>query len=101
MGLVGLMGAAMFGAFLSTNDTYLHSWGAIFVQDVVLPFRKTPFSPRAHLRWLRVSILGVAAFIFLFSIFIKPTQFIAMFFAITGAIFAAMWPAAETALPVT
>jgi hypothetical protein len=35
----------MIGAFISTNDTYLHSWGVIFVQDVVLPFRKQPLSP--------------------------------------------------------
>jgi SSS family solute:Na+ symporter len=86
-GLMGLVVAAMLAAFLSTHDTYLHSWGSIFVQDVVLPFRKRPLTPRAHLWLLRAAIFGVAVFIFLFSIFIKPTQFIAMFFAITGAVF--------------
>ena len=87
-GALGLLTAAMLAAFISTHDTYLHSWGTIFVQDVLLPFREKPLSPRAHLWALRASILGVALFIFCFSILIKPTQFIAMFFAITGAIFA-------------
>ena len=86
-GLLGLVVAAMLAAFVSTHDTYLHSWGSIFLQDVVLPFRKKPLSPRTHLLLLRASILGVAVFIFFFSIFIKPTQFIALFFAITGAVF--------------
>jgi len=86
-GLLGLVVAAMLAAFISTHDTYLHSWGSIFVQDVVLPFRRRPLSPSTHLWLLRASILGVALFIFLFSILIKPTQFIAMFFAITGAVF--------------
>jgi SSS family solute:Na+ symporter len=86
-GLLGLVVAAMLAAFISTHDTYLHSWGTIFVQDVILPFRRRPLSPRAHLWALRASILGVALFIFAFSLLIKPTQYIAMFFAITGAVF--------------
>ncbi len=86
-GLLGLMCAAMLGAFISTNDTYLHAWGTIFVQDVILPFRKKPLSARAHLWILRLSILGVAIFAFFFSMLYTPTQYIAMFLAITGAIF--------------
>jgi len=86
-GLLGLVVAAMLAAFISTHDTYLHSWGSIFIQDVVLPFRKKPLSTLAHLWLLRGAICGVAVFIFFFSIFVKPTQYIAMFFAITGAVF--------------
>jgi SSS family solute:Na+ symporter len=86
-GLLGMMCAAMLAAFISTHDTYLHSWGSIFVQDVILPFRKKPFNPQQHLWLLRASIFGVAAFIFLFSLLFRQTQFIAMFLAITGAIF--------------
>lgn len=86
-GLLGLMCAAMLAAFISTHDTYLHSWGSIFVQDVILPFRKTPFTPGQHLWLLRASVFGVAIFIFLFSLLLRQTQYIAMFLAITGAVF--------------
>ncbi|MDY7107435.1 MAG: sodium:solute symporter [Planctomycetota bacterium] len=86
-GLLGLMCAAMLAAFISTHDTYLHSWGTIFVQDVILPFRKEPFTPRQHLWLLRASIFGVAGFIFCFSLLFRQTQFIAMFCAITASVF--------------
>ncbi|MHC4977298.1 MAG: sodium:solute symporter family protein, partial [Planctomycetota bacterium] len=36
-GLRGLMAAMMLCAFISTHNTYLHSWGSVFIQDVVLP----------------------------------------------------------------
>ncbi len=86
-GLMGAFAAVMMAAFVSTHDTYLHSWGSIFIQDVVMPFRKTPLSPEKHLLVLRLSILGVAVFIFLFSLLFTQTDYIFMFFAITGAIF--------------
>jgi solute:Na+ symporter, SSS family len=87
-GLLGAFAALMLGAFISTHNTYLHSWSAIFIQDVVLPFRKTPLAPRAHLTLLRVGVVGVAVFIFLFSLFYKQSQAILLFFALTAAIFA-------------
>lgn len=86
-GLLGFFAAAMLGAFISTNDSYLHSWGSIFIQDVVLPFRKTPLSQRAHLILLKSSIFGVAIFAFIFSMLYEPNQYIAMFLALTGAVF--------------
>jgi len=85
--LMGLMCAAMLGAFISTHDTYLHSWGSMFIQDVVLPFRKKPLSTQQHLWLLRLSILGVAVFIFFFSIFFRHTQRIQMFCALSANMF--------------
>jgi len=85
VGLMGAFAAVMFAAFISTHDTYLHSWGSIFVQDVYLPWRGKEMEPKAHLRLLRISIFGVAVFIFLFSSFYRQTQDILLFFALTGA----------------
>ena len=59
-GLMGAICAVMLAAFISTHDTYLHSWGSIFIQDVVMPFRKKPLSQKQHINLLRFSILGVA-----------------------------------------
>ncbi len=88
VGLLGAFAALMMGAFISTHNTYLHSWSCIFIQDVVLPFRKTPLSPRVHLLLLRLGVVGVALFIFLFSLFYRQSQAILLFFALTAAIFA-------------
>jgi SSS family solute:Na+ symporter len=91
-GILGLFAAVMLAAFISTHDTYLHSWGSIFIQDIVMPIRQTftgtrIMSPRAHIRWLRVSIFGVFLFIFLFSLLFSQQQDILMFFALTGTIY--------------
>ncbi len=93
MGLAGAFAAVMFAAFVTTHDTYLHTWGSIFIQDVVLPVRNTvrgkisPLGPKQHIRWLRVSIFGVAVFIFLFSLLFNQQQDILMYFALTGTIY--------------
>lgn len=86
-GLMGAFCALMLFGFISVSDTYLHSWGSIFIQDVVLPFRKTPFTHDQHIKLLKFSMVGVAVFIFLFSLFFKQTQNIMMWFAITGAMY--------------
>jgi SSS family solute:Na+ symporter len=86
-GLMGITVMTMIALFLSTSDTYLHSWGSILIQDVILPFRKRPFSTRQHLFLLRAAILGVAVFVFCFSLVYEHTQFVNMFLALTGAVF--------------
>lgn len=86
-GLVGLFAAAMLGFFISTQNTYMHSWGSIFIQDVVMPFRGKPFAPKTHLLMLRLSITAVCLFGYLFSLFFEIQEYIVMFFMITGAIY--------------
>jgi SSS family solute:Na+ symporter len=86
IGLMGAFAAVMFLADIGSNDVYLHSWGSILVQDVILPLRKTPLSSKQHMIYLRASIVFVAIFIFFFSFLFRQTQHILYFFAITGAI---------------
>ena len=87
MGVKGMFLAIVVFSMMATDTSYMHSWGSIFIQDVVLPFRKTHLSPKAHIRLLRWSIFGVALFAFCFSLLFKQTEYIAMYFIITGAIY--------------
>ena len=87
VGLLGAFAALMLAAFISTHDTYLHSWASIFVQDVIMPLRKKPFDKDEHIKALRYSIFGVAIFIFVFSLVFDQTQEVALYFAVTAAIF--------------
>ncbi len=87
-GLIGLFAAMMLAASISTLDAYMHSWGSIIVQDVIMPLRKRPFEPKQHLRVLRWAIVSVGVFAFFFSLIFKQAEYIFLFFAITGAIFA-------------
>ncbi|TAN36990.1 MAG: sodium:proline symporter [Verrucomicrobia bacterium] len=87
VGVRGILAAILLFAMLACDGSYMHSWGSIFVQDVILPLRKKALEPAAHLRLLRWAIAGVALFAFFFSLFFKQTDYILMFFAITGAIY--------------
>jgi len=92
IGVMGLLAVVMFMASLATDTTYLHSWGSIFVQDVLSPIRQlrgkeAPLETGVHLKWLRWSIFGVAAFAWVFSMVFPLKEFILMYFQVTGAIF--------------
>ncbi|HLP17649.1 MAG TPA: sodium:solute symporter [Bacteroidota bacterium] len=87
VGVMGAFMAVMLMATIGTHNSYMHSWGSIFIQDVIMPFRKKPFAPEQHLNVLRLSILGVTIFIFTFSLLFPMTDYIFLYFAITAAIF--------------
>ncbi len=87
-GLIGIFCALMIFLLISTDTSYLHSWGSILVQDFVLPLCRRPLTPPQQLRALRLAIAGVAAFAYLFSSTFAQIDFILMFFAITGAFWA-------------
>jgi len=86
VGLMGAFAAVMIVATIAVHNVSLHSWGSIFVQDVILPLRKKPFTNKQHIFALRISILFVAVFVCLFSSLFQQTQHIFYFMALTGAI---------------
>lgn len=87
VGVAGLFTAIMIAAMLSTDDTYLHSWGSIFIQDVVLPFRRRAFTSKQHMLLLRISCVFVAVVVFIFSLYFRQVDYIYMFQVMTGAIY--------------
>lgn len=87
VGLIGAFAAVILAAFISTHDTYMHSWASIFIQDVYLPLTGKKITPEKHIKLLKYSIFGVVLYLFLFSLFFNQTQYIFLFFAITGSIF--------------
>ncbi len=86
VGVTGIFCAIMIFLMISTDTTYLHSWGSIIIQDVLLPLKKRTMSMKSHLRYLRFAIIGVAIYAFIFSLFFGQVTYILMFFALTGSV---------------
>jgi SSS family solute:Na+ symporter len=87
-GLKGALCVVLLLGIFGGDSSHLHSWGSLFVQDIILPYRKKPLTPRQHIWYLRLAITGVALFAFLFGVLVPPSDYIQMWFAITQGIFA-------------
>ena len=87
IGLKGAFAAIMLAASITVHNTYIHSWGTIFIQDCIQPFRKKAFQPAEHMKYLKLSILGVGVTIFILSILFQQTEKVFLFLAISGAIY--------------
>lgn len=82
----GLLATIFLFFSFTCHDTYMHSWGSIFIQDVYMPIKNKALDPAHHIKLLRWSIIGIGAFAFIFSLFYQPTEKIYFFFAITGTV---------------
>jgi len=88
-GVKGLFGVMMFLGLIAGDSCHILSWGGIFIQDIVMPLRESPLEPHEHLRLLRWSVALVAVFAFCFSALFTQTQYIALWWAVTEAVFVA------------
>jgi len=76
IGILGTFCAVMIFLMISTDSTYLHSWGSIVVQDLIVPLRKKAFTPKVQLLWLRLVITIVAIYAFFFSLYFGQVTYI-------------------------
>lgn len=81
-GLLGGFAVVILAAFINTMDTYFLLFGGILIQDVILPFRKTPFTPRRHLQLLRAGIVGLGLISYVTGLVFDLRQDIQMFWAL-------------------
>lgn len=86
-GAIGLFAAVMLGAAVTTDNSFIHSWGGIFIQDVVAPIYGKPISQKQHIRLLKAAIFGVTAFAFFWSMIFPLKQWIFMYFQITSSLY--------------
>ncbi len=87
VGIKGALCAILLLGVFGGDSTHLHSWGGIFVQDVLLPLRRRAMAPAQHIRALRYSVTGVALFAFIFGCVFREMDYIMMWWKVTTGIY--------------
>ena len=86
-GLIGLIGAGMLAAFMSTHDSYLLCWSSVIVQDVVAPLAGDRLSSRARIVLARLFIVAIGLFLLLWSLWYPLEQDLWDYMAVSGSIY--------------
>jgi len=77
--LLGLFCLLMVLAMISTDDTRIYSATITLTQDVVMPLKKKPFTPKQHVWALRIVAIGIGVFFFCGSFFMAQLDYINLF----------------------
>lgn len=86
VGLMGLFCLLMIMLMLSTDDSRVFNAASTIIQDIVIPLRKTPFTPQQHLLWLRLCSVAVCVFFLVVSLLFVQLDYINMFLTIMTAV---------------
>ncbi len=78
-GLLGLFMLLMVLAMISTDNTRIYSAAVTIAQDVILPFRKTPFTLKQHVWVLRLVSIGIGVVFVIGSTFMAQLDYIQLF----------------------
>jgi len=87
VGIIGLIGAGMLAAFMSTHDSYLLCWSSVLTQDVVAPCTGERVSTRARIWLTRVFIAVIGVFLLVWSLWYPLGQDLWDYMAVTGAVY--------------
>jgi SSS family solute:Na+ symporter len=87
VGLIGLIGAGMLAAFMSTHDSYLLCWASVLVEDVVNPLAGERLSHKMRIGLARVFILLIGVFLLVWSLWYPLGQDMWDYLAVTAAIY--------------
>jgi SSS family solute:Na+ symporter len=87
VGIIGLIGAGMLAAFMSTHDSYLLCWSSVLTQDVVAPCADERLSTRARIWLTRAFIAVIGVFLLIWSLWYPLGQDLWDYMAVTGAVY--------------
>ncbi len=88
-GLMGLLIAAMLAADMSTDSSYMLTWGSVIYNDIMAPFRKTKWSEKKGLFWNRTIIAIIGIFLLLYGLWYPLKGDLWTYLGVTGTIYLA------------
>ena len=86
-GLIGLIGAGLLAAFMSTHDSYLLCWSSVLVQDVIAPLSGNRLSTRTRLLLSRILIVVTGGFLLVWGLWYELSQDLWDYMVVSGAIY--------------
>ncbi len=89
LGVTGLLVAAMLAADMSTDSSYMLTWGSVIYNDLMAPFRKTRWSEPRGLAWNRTIIALIGLFLLVYGLWYPLQQEIWTYLTVTGTIYLA------------
>lgn len=88
-GMMGLLVAAMLAADMSTDSSYMLTWGSVIYNDILAPFRKVAWSEKMGLLWNRCIIAVIGVFLLLWGLWYKLEGNLWEYLQTTGTIYLA------------
>ena len=87
VGVIGLIGAGMLAAFMSTHDSYLLCWASVLAEDVIHPTTGKRLPVAARLLIARILILLIGAFLLVWSLWYPLNEDLWDYMVVTGAVY--------------
>ena len=88
-GMMGLLVAAMLAADMSTDSSYMLTWGSVIYNDILAPFRKVAWSEKKGLLWNRCIIALIGIFLLIWGLWYKLEGNLWEYLQTTGTIYLA------------
>ena len=89
VGLMGLLIAAMLAADMSTDSSYMLTWASVIYNDILAPFRKTPWSEKKGLFWNRSIVAIIGVFLLVYGLWYPLKGDLWTYLGVTGTIYLA------------
>ncbi|MCD9185807.1 MAG: sodium:solute symporter family protein [Pyrinomonadaceae bacterium] len=89
IGLMGLCIAAMLAADMSTDSSYMLTWGSVIYNDIMAPFRKGKWSEKRGLFWNRTIVALIGIFLLFYGLWYPLEGDVWTYLGITGTIYLA------------
>jgi solute:Na+ symporter, SSS family len=86
---MGLCIAAMLAADMSTDSSYMLTWGSVIYNDIMAPFRKTPWSEKKGILVNRMIVALIGIFLLFYGLWYPLEGDVWTYLGITGTIYLA------------
>ena len=87
VGLMGILIAAMLAADMSTDSSYMLTWGSVIYNDIMAPFRKTDWTEKRGLLWNRAIVALIGVFLLIYGLWYPLKGDLWTYLAITGTVY--------------